>query len=125
MQRSRVTENMEEKWKRLCPDWYDGHSAGSSWQKGSGWYEGYTAGGKWQQDNTAPHNAATSSPANIVPQQKKARKDEPQVRHLRRGTTMEALKALVDSGTHALIDHLLKDRYAKGTAEANASLIST
>ena len=54
-----------------------------------------------------------------------ARKDEPLVRHLRRGTTTDALAALEEKGATALVDVLLKDRYAKGTAEANASLVRT
>ena len=54
-----------------------------------------------------------------------ARKDEPLVRHLRRGTTADALAALIEKGASALVDVLLKDRYAKGFAEANASLVRT
>ena len=54
-----------------------------------------------------------------------ARKDEPLVRRLRRGTTTDALAALEEKGATALVDVLLKDRYAKGTAEANASLVRT
>lgn len=115
-QHSRAHESMEEKWKRLRLDWY----------------EEYSAGGKWQ-DTPAPHLAAPSKGTpggkpwqkTSVTEQSKARKDEPLVRHLRRGTTTDALKALEGSGAQALIDHLIKDRYAKGTAEANLSLIRT
>ena len=54
-----------------------------------------------------------------------ARGEEPIVRHLRRGTTADALAALAEKGGTALVDALLEDRYAKGATAADASLLKT
>ena len=66
-----------------------------------------------------------SRPTTTAADQTIARCDEPTVRHLRRGTTADALAALHAKGATALVDALLEDRYAKRTTAANASLLKT
>ena len=53
------------------------------------------------------------------------RADAPVVRNLRRGITADALAALRDAGVTALVDDLLKDRYAQSAEASNASLLKT
>ena len=71
------------------------------------------------------HAAAGQVQKTAAADQTIARKDEPLVRQLRRGTTADALAALDEKGSTALVDVLLKDRYVKGIAEANTSLVRT
>ena len=114
VQHSSVTESTEARWKRLRPDWYEGYSAGWTWPVS-------------EAVTLAASRGSRSGTTTAAADQNKtvAGKDEPLVRHLRRGTAADALAALVEKGASALVDVLLKDRYAKGTAEANASLVRT
>ena len=66
-----------------------------------------------------------SGPNTVAADQTIAGNDEPLVRRIRRGTTVDALVALDEKGATVLVDVLLRDRYAKGTAEANTSLVRT
>ena len=52
-----------------------------------------------------PHQSAADHPF------AQPRLDEPLVRHLRRGTTTDALAALEAKGVAALVDALIQDRY--------------
>ena len=114
IQHSSVTESTEARWKRLRPDWYEGYSAGWTWPV----TEAVTP--------VAPRGSRSGTTTAAADQNKTiARKDEPLVRHLRRGTTADALAALVEKGASALVDALLEDRYAKGTAAANSSFLKT
>ena len=112
VQHSSVTDSTEARWKRLRPDWYEGYSAGWTWPVSEAVYPVASRGSR-------------SGPSTAAADQTIVRKDDPLVRHIRRGTTADALAALVGKGASALVDVLLKDRYAKGTAEANASLVRT
>ena len=112
VQHSQANESTEANWKRLRPDWYEGYS--DDWT----WHTSY-------DNNPATRHGNKPSPNTAAADQTIARKDEPLVRHLRRGTTNDALAALEEKGATALVDVVLKDRCAKGTAEANASLVRT
>ena len=52
------------------------------------------------------------------------RADAPVARNLRRGTIADALAALRDAGVTALVEDLLKDRYAQSAEASNASLLT-
>ena len=139
VQHSNATENMEQKLKRLRPDLHAGLPANNDWQwQHNDWH--------WQSTWHGGHHVGSSGPGTTTPHQAgqsggmqrsvsgqrvgtsggtQARKDEPSVRRLTRGTTADALRALRSSGANLLIEDLVNDRYAKGTAEANRSLVRT
>ena len=97
VQHSSVTESTDARWKRLRPDWYEGYS--TSWTLPA--HEAAT---------TVASRGSRSGTTTAAADHNKtiARKDEPLVRHLRRGTTADALAALVEKGASALVDVVLK-----------------
>ena len=113
VQRSSVTESTESRWKRLRPDWYEGYGFEWVWPAHA------------EASTVVAQRGSRSRPITAAADQTIARCDELRVRHLRRGTTADALAALGEKGATALVDALHEDRYAKGATAANQSLLKT
>ena len=92
VQHSSVTEPTESRWKRLRPDWYEGYESDWVWLAHA------------EASTDVAQRGSRSRPITAAADQTIATCDDPTVRHLRRGTTTDALAALGERGATALVD---------------------
>ena len=114
MQHSSVTESTAARWKRLRPDLYWEQEADAVSTPAPDVAAVPTRGTR-----ARPHPSAADHPF------AQPRLDEPLVRHLRRGSTTDALASLEAKGVTVLVDVLYQDRYSKSATASNASLLKT
>jgi len=133
-------ESNEARWRRLSPwaGWWSPYNARTADVPPHPKAKANGGGPMPCQCNPVPaHATRTLEPArSTVPAKHRGlysraakalgnRADAPVVRNLRRGTIADALAALRDAGVTALVEDLLKDRYAQSAEASNASLLTT
>ena len=113
-----VRESAASRWKRLAPSWCQDESTPADITATS------PAASTIQQPTRGSRSKAQASAAGASSYALQ-RPDEKIVRHVRRGTAIEAMAALETKGVKALVAALVKDRYSAGATLSNASLVRT
>ena len=126
-----AVESTADRWRRLCPDWAPPASLGISVAASDNSARGAVSqrGSKRPAPVTSSRASApstsTSATSTSYVTPPSGRADAPVVRHVRRGTMAEAVAALANFGSVALVESLLQDRYARSASSTVKTLVTT
>ena len=127
VQHSSASESTASIWARLAPTWASTNWAAHSTTWDWGWERGSWSRWSWHDHhhNYDSHSHRRTNNGHSRYDPYNHRHDTTTVRHLRRGTTADALAALQASGVTALVESLVADRYSATGAASIKSLVRT